>query len=90
MDIKHNKKEQIFYKIIDNKESYVRYIMRDKQTINFLRTYVPDEQRHQGIAGKIVKAALEFAKENNLKVIPTCSYVDHFIDQNKEYEELLA
>lgn len=90
MGIHHNKGEQKFFTIIDNKESYVRYFMQNKQVINFIRTYVPDEQRHQGIAGKLVKAALEYAKDNNLKVITTCSYVDYFIDVNKGYEELLG
>ncbi|MDO8548791.1 MAG: GNAT family N-acetyltransferase [Ignavibacteria bacterium] len=90
MEIKHDKDQQKFYTIRDGKESYIRYSMPDKETINFLRTFVPPEQRHKGLAGEIAKATLEYAKENNLKVIPTCSYVDHFIDQNKEYEKLLA
>ena len=90
MEIKHDKKEQIFYTIFDSKESYIRYSMPNKERINILRTFVPPEQRHNGLAGKLAKAALEFAKENNLKVIPTCSYVDYFIDINKEYQELLA
>jgi hypothetical protein len=64
--------------------------MQDKNTINIFRTYVPPEQRHKGLAGNIVRTALEYAKENNLKVIPTCSYTDYFIEQNKEYEALLA
>lgn len=90
MKIIHDKDQQIFYSIRDGKESYIRYSLPDKETINFLRTFVPPEQRHKGLAGEITKAALAYAKENNLKVIPTCSYVDHFIDQNKEYKELLA
>jgi predicted GNAT family acetyltransferase len=92
MKIVHDKEQNIFFAIIDGKESYLRYIIPNKETINIILTYVPHEQRqqrHQGIAGKIVKAALDYAKENNLKVIPTCSYVDYFIDVNKEYEELL-
>ncbi len=90
MEIKHDKEQHKFYLINDGKESYIRYSIPNKETINFLRTFVPPEQRHKGLAGEIAKAALEYAKENNFKVIPTCSYVDYFIDQNKEYEKLLA
>jgi predicted GNAT family acetyltransferase len=89
MNIVHDKDQQIFFVIIDGKECYVRYVMSNKDTINFLRTFVPNELRNQGIAAKISKAALDYAKENNLKVIPTCSYIDYFIDRNEEYQELL-
>lgn len=90
MDIKLDKEAQKFYSTNEGKESYVLYRMKDKNTIDIFRTYVPPEQRHKGLAGKIVKAVLEYAKENNLRVIPTCSYTDYFIDQNKEYKKLLA
>jgi hypothetical protein len=90
MEIKHDKDHQKFYLIKDDKESYIRYTMPNKGTINILRTFVPPEQRRKGLAREITKAALEYAKENNLKVIPTCSYVDYFIDMNKEYEKLLT
>ncbi len=89
MKVIHDKQQQKFYSEKDGKESYIRYSMSNKETINILRTFVPPELRNKGLAGEIAKAALEYAKENNLKVIPTCSYVDYFIDKNKEYEKLL-
>jgi predicted GNAT family acetyltransferase len=83
MDIKLDKEAQKFYSTNKGKESYVLYRMKDENTIDIFRTYVPPEQRHKGLAGKIVKAVLEYA-------IPTCSYTEYFIDQNKEYKKLLA
>lgn len=88
MEINHDKDQQKFYLINDGKESHVLYRMNDNNIMNIYRTYVPNELRHKGLAGKVVKAALEYAKENNLKVIPSCSYADYFIDMNKEYEDL--
>jgi predicted GNAT family acetyltransferase len=41
------------------------------------------------LAAKVVIAALEYAKKNNLKVEPGCTYVQTFISRHKEYEELL-
>ena len=89
MNIKHDKEQQKFFLIKDGKESYLLYRMQNNSTMDILRTYVPNEQRHQGLAGKVVKAALEYAKENNLKVIPTCSYTNYFIDNNNEYKALI-
>lgn len=89
MKINHDKEAQKFSLTIDGKDSSVLYRMTANKTMDIYRTYVPPEQRNNGLAGKIVKAALDYAKENNLKVIPSCSYTDYFIKQNKEYKSLL-
>jgi len=57
--------------------------------IDFYRTFTPPELRRKGVAGKIVKYALEHAKENNLVGIPTCSYVKGYIERHENYKELL-
>lgn len=88
MEIKHDIDAGRFYSTNEGKDSYLMYSLRNG-TMDIYRTYVPPEQRHKGIAAKIVKAALDYAKENNLKVIPSCSYTDYFIKQNKEYKSLL-
>jgi uncharacterized protein len=89
MEVKHDKDQQKFYFIKDDKECYVKYLMDDSKTFNILKVFVHPDLRNQGIAGKITKVALDYAKDNNLKVIPTCSYAEHFIIRNKEYRELL-
>ncbi|RPI65847.1 MAG: N-acetyltransferase [Ignavibacteriales bacterium] len=89
MQVKHDKEARKFYLTNDGKDSYLLYMLQDN-IMNIYRTYVPVEQRSQGLAANVVKAALDFAKENNFKVIPTCSYTDFFIKKNKEYEDLLS
>jgi predicted GNAT family acetyltransferase len=89
MEIRHDKEAQKFYLVNEGKESNVLYRMHDKQTMEIFRTYVPPEQRKKGLAGRVVRALLDYAKENNLKIIPSCSYTEYFIDMNKQYEELI-
>ncbi len=57
--------------------------------INLYHTFTDPALRGKGLAAQVVRAALEFAKKNNLKVIPTCSYVQSFIAKNDEYKELV-
>ena len=38
-------------------------------------TYVSESLRGQGVAGKLLDALLEYAKNNNIKIKPVCSYV---------------
>lgn len=89
MGITHDKNQQEFYLIDGSKECSLKYIIEDTR-INIIRVYVHPELRNRGLAAKLTEAALTYAKENNLKIIPSCSYAHYFIARHKEYEELLA
>lgn len=41
----------------------------------FDHTYVSDKLRNQGIAGKLLGVAVNYARENKFKIKPVCSYV---------------
>jgi len=89
MEIMHDIAKQKFYLIVDNLESHLEYVRMDN-VLNLIHTYVPIELRGKGIAAKIVEAALTYVKENNLKIIPSCSYVASYIEKHKEYEKLVS
>ena len=88
MEIIHDTKNQKFYTVIDGKEAYLRYIVVNTNTLNMIKTYVPNELRGQGIAGKIVEEGLKYAKKNFYSVIPSCSYVEDYINKHEEYENI--
>ena len=85
----HDKAKLHFIIVIDGKESLVDYTL-EKNRMNLYHTYTHPDLRGKGLAAKVVIAALEYAKENNLKIIPGCSYVQDFIAKNTEYKELVA
>ena len=89
MEVNHDIDKQKFYMVVDGLESHLEYA-RMNSILNLNHTYVPNELRGKGIAGKIVKAALTYAEENNLKIIPSCSYVADYIRRHKEYQPLLV
>ncbi len=86
----HNKEENKLYKIVNGKEAYLRYIMLDNKTMDMIKTYVPPELRGQGIAADVVLAGLLYAKENGFNIIPTCSYVETYIEHHQEFKELIG
>lgn len=61
----------------------------EEGSIVFTHTYVPTALRGHGIAEKLVRAGLEFAREEKRKVVPECSYVAAFIQRHKEFQDLL-
>lgn len=86
--VTHEKDNERFVVYIEGNEVYVEYTMAGNE-INLYHTFTDPVLRGKGLAAQVVRAALEFAKENNLKVIPTCSYVQAFMAKNDEYNELV-
>jgi uncharacterized protein len=67
---------------------FLRYRI-DSDTMHLLYVEVPTEARGHGIAGELSTAALEFAKQRGLKVIPVCSYVVAYLRRHPEYAEMV-
>lgn len=87
LEIVHNPTENRFETWIDGNLSKLDYIQDGK---NFVITHVGvhPSLRGQGVAGRIVEASLAYAKENELRVVPMCSYAAAFMRRHPEYAEL--
>jgi uncharacterized protein len=85
----HEKENERFVLYADGKEAYVEYNVGEGE-LNLYHTHTDPELRGKGLAAQVVRAALEYIKENDLKVVPTCSYVRSFVSKNDEYKELVA
>ena len=89
MEQEIKKEEKRFVIYTDGNEVYVEFEMKGDR-MDMDHTYTHPNLRGRGLAAQVVRAALEYARENNLKVIPTCSYVRSFISKNEEYKELVS
>lgn len=58
--------------------------------IDFTHTVVHDDFAGQGVAGTLVSHALDSARDRNLRVIPTCSFVKSYIDKHPAYADLVG
>ncbi len=53
-------------------------------------TFVPRQDRGSGIGRSLVLHVLDRARERGLKVVPTCGFVATVIEENPEYQDLVA
>lgn len=58
-------------------------------TIVFMHTETPPALEGQGIAGRLVQAALDDARARQAAVIPFCRYVAGYIRRHPEYKALV-
>jgi uncharacterized protein len=67
---------------------FVNYSLRDTQ-ISLLHTETEDRFRGHGIAGHLIRASLEAARERHLAVRPYCPYVRRWIAEHPGYADLV-
>ena len=89
-EIRHNEESSQYETTVDGQTAFVSYDREDPDLIVFTHTIVPDELSGRGIAGAVVKHALDDARRQNLKVVPQCSYVASYIKRHSEYQDLVA
>lgn len=78
----HNDKEKQEFNIKGEDESKGKLTYSiDNKVINLNGTFVDPKYRSEGLARKLVIAAVEFAKENNYKINPVCSYADKVVKE---------
>ena len=87
-DVHHDADAHRFHTRVDGHEAELLYSLRDgRMTIN--HTGVPDEIGGRGVAGALVKAALELARAQGWRVVPACSYSAAYVQRHPEYAGLV-
>jgi predicted GNAT family acetyltransferase len=61
----------------------------DESQMDIFHTEVRPERRGQGLGDQLVEAALEGARERQLRVRPTCWFVAKYIDEHDEWADLV-
>ncbi len=89
-DIRNNEEASQFEATIDGHVALTAYDLEEPNRIVFTHTEVPEALAGRGLAGEIVKFALDHAREKKLTVVPQCAYVASYIKRHPEYADLLA
>lgn len=72
-------KAQRFSAVVDAQECLIDFRFPEPGVIELYHTFVPPALRRRGLAAALVQFALNYAKANNLRVIPTCPYVANYM-----------
>lgn len=78
LNIQHDSAGQRFILSEGNASALLDYQLNGEH-IDFCHTYVPPEFRGKGLAEKLVRHALSWAKDNGLQIHASCSYVRRFL-----------
>jgi predicted GNAT family acetyltransferase len=87
--VTHNEQAQRFEVVIDGALARADYRMFGN-AMRLHHTEVPRSLEGRGIAGALVRAALDYARATGLRVEPACSYVNSYMRRHPETHDLLA
>jgi uncharacterized protein len=85
----HNEDAQRFELRMDGLLALLTY-RRFPDSIVLTHTEVPPSLEGHGLAAKLARSALDFARTNHLRVVSLCSYVSDFIRKHTEYQDLVS
>ncbi len=89
LSIAHEVARHRFSTELEGHEAELVYRLRDGR-LTIEHTGVPEAIGGRGVAAALVRAALEYARAEGLRVIPACSYSAVYIRRHPEYADLVA
>jgi predicted GNAT family acetyltransferase len=89
MDIRHDTDSHRFIGDTPSGAAVLAYTPAGEDTLELYSTYVPAAERGRGLGGQLVRAAVTYARERNLRIIPTCWYVADWIRIHPEHADLI-
>ena len=88
IDITHDQAANRFETTIEGHTGFISYQDQDDRIV-YDHTIVPSELGGKGVGSALVKHALDYARSEGKKVVPTCSFVASYINKHAEYQDLL-
>jgi uncharacterized protein len=74
----------------DGYTAWLEFDRDDRGWMTLWHTEVPPALRGQGIAATLARTALEYARDENLKVDVICPLVLNYLQKNPEFQNLIA
>ena len=88
LPISNNTEAQRFETELGDDRALADYHLKNNIII-FTHTEVPKAMEGRGVAGKLIKTALETARNESYQVVPLCPFVAAYIKRHPEYRDLV-
>ena len=88
VEVVNNEADRRFEAQVGEYLAEINYV-REEKLIIYTHTGVPEEISQQGIASKMARTALDYARDNELQVVPQCPFVAAYIRRHPQYQSLV-
>lgn len=78
-----------FSTVVAGQEAYLLYEKKG-EVLDVQKTYTPPPLRGRDLAAKLTAACIDYVRDQNLRLIPTCSYTQTYLRRHPEDQSLVA
>lgn len=92
MEVLHNKndKKGSFYVEVDGtRKAEMTYTWAGSTKMIIDHTEVDDSLRGKKVGYLLVEKAVEFARENHVKILPLCPFANYVMEKNTDYKDVI-
>ena len=82
-DVLRNNAKQRYELVVDGELAELRYQLRGDRLV-LVHTEVPDALEGQGIGSRLVRVAVDDARESNLIVVPICRFARAWLERHPD------
>ena len=90
LTIRHEAAARRFAAAVDGGVAVLSYREGPGRVLDLDHTFVPPAARGGGIASQLAAAALEYARSNGYRIVPSCPFVAAYVARHSKYRDLLA
>lgn len=72
-----------------DEEAHLYYDEPEENVMNLTLTDIPESMEGRGLASSLVRTACEYARSNDVKIIPTCTFVQAYLESNPDEQDVL-
>lgn len=93
MDIKHQNtqtKGSFYIELDGEKEAEMTYSIASDKLIIIDHTEVSEKLKGKGAGLQLVRAAVEYAREHGIKILPLCPFAKSVFDKKEEFRDVLS
>lgn len=88
-EVKLNTEKNRFELQMDETMAIIEFDKLEPNVLDLTHTEVPEELSGKGVGSKLVVGALDYIRDNGLKLIPSCSFIKSYIDKHDEWQDLV-
>jgi len=90
IDVEHHPERGEFVVTIDGLRSQLRYERVGDEVLDLRSTFVHRDLRGRTVGIQLVRSALDYARAQGYRVIPTCWFVETVVERYPDYRDLLV
>jgi uncharacterized protein len=90
LDVRHDELAHKYSARVEGEEAVLSYRETGEGTVEFTRTFVPEELRGRGIGEDLVRQALDDAAGRGWRFTASCPFVRKYLERHPELQEAAA